>query len=71
VESVEYNLNMLDDNGYFKGDGSLGVIDTEHMILANKIFKEKGTYNYKIEHMMPSDPIAFAVEIGMILDQVK
>ena len=71
VESVEYDLNMLDENGYFKGDGSLGVIDTEHMILANKIFKEKGTYNYKIEHMMPSDPIAFAVEIGMILDQVK
>ena len=71
VESVEYDLNMLDENGYYKGDGSLGIIDTEHLILANKTFKEKGTYNYEIEHMMPSDPIEFAVEIGVILDQVK
>jgi gliding motility-associated lipoprotein GldH len=70
-ESVEYDLNMLDENGYYKGDGSLGIIDTEHLISANKIFKEKGTYNYKIEHMMPNDPIEFAIEIGVILDQVK
>ena len=71
VESVEYDLNMLDENGYYKGDGSLGIIDTEHLILANKTFKEKGTYNYKIEHMMPNDPIKFAVEIGLVLDQGK
>ena len=70
-ESVEYDLNMLDENGYYKGDGSLGIIDTEHLIVANKIFKEKGTYNYKIEHMMPNDPIEFAIEIGVILDQMK
>lgn len=70
-ESTEYDLSMLDENGYYKGDGSLGIIDTEHLIVANKIFKEKGTYNYKIEHMMPNDPIEFAIEIGVILDQVK
>ena len=70
-ESAEYDLNMLDENGYYKGDGSLGIIDTEHLIVANKIFKEKGLYNYKIEHMMPNDPIEFAIEIGVILDQVK
>lgn len=70
-ESVEYDLNMLDESGYYKGDGSLGIIDTEHLIVANKIFKEKGTYNYKIEHMMPNDPIEFAIEIGVILDKVN
>jgi gliding motility-associated lipoprotein GldH len=70
-ESVEHDLNMLDENGYYKGDGSLGIIDTEHLIVANKIFKEMGTYKYKIEHMMPNNPIEFAVEIGVILDQVK
>ena len=70
-ESVEHDLNMLDENGYYKGDGSLGIIDTEHLIVANKIFKEKGTYKYKIEHMMPNNPIEFAIEIGVILDQVK
>ena len=70
-ESVEHDLNMLDESGYKKGDGSLGIIDTEHLIVPNKRFKEKGTYTYKIEHMMPNDPIEFAVEIGMILDQVK
>ena len=70
-ESIEHDLNMLDENGYYKGDGSLGIIDTEHLIVANKIFKERGTYTYKIEHMMPNDPIEFAVEIGVILDQVK
>jgi hypothetical protein len=41
------------------------------LISANKIFKEKGAYNYKIEHLMPNDPIEFAIEIGVILDQVK
>jgi gliding motility-associated lipoprotein GldH len=71
VESVEHDLNMLDENGYYKGDGSLGIIDTEHLIVANKIFKEKGTYNYKIEHMMPNDPVEFAIEIGVILDKIK
>jgi gliding motility-associated lipoprotein GldH len=70
-ESLEYDLNMLDENGYYKGDGSLGIIDTEHLILANKVFKEKGIYSYKIEHMMPNDPIEFAIEIGVILDQAK
>ena len=70
-ESVEHDLNMLDENDYYKGDGSLGIIDTEHLIVANKIFKEKGTYNYKIEHLMPNDPIEFAIEIGVILDQIK
>ena len=70
-ESIEHDLNMLDESGYKKGDGSLGIIDTEHLIVPNKRFKEKGTYTYKIEHMMPNDPIVFAVEIGVILDQVK
>jgi len=54
-----------------KGDGSLGIIDTEHAISANKMFKETGIYNYEIEHMMPNDPNEFAVEIGVILDKVK
>ena len=70
-ESIEHDLNMLDENGYKKGDGSLGIIDTEHLIVPNKIFKEKGTYTYRVEHMMPKDPIEFAIEIGVILDQVK
>lgn len=70
-ESIEHDLNMLDENGYYKGDGSLGIIDTEHLILANKVFKEKGVYTYKIQHMMPNDPIEFAIEIGVILDQAK
>jgi len=71
VESLECDLNMLDENGYYKGDGSLGIIDTEHVISANKMFKETGIYNYEIEHMMPNDPNEFAVEIGVILDKVK
>lgn len=70
-ESLEHDLNMLDESGYYKGDGSLGIIDTEHLVSANKVFKEKGIYTYKIEHLMPNNPIEFATEIGMILDRVK
>lgn len=70
-ESKEYELKVLDEHGEYIGEPALGFLDSEHLIEANKIFKEKGTYTFKIEHMMPNDPVNYAMEIGVILDKVK
>jgi gliding motility-associated lipoprotein GldH len=71
LTSKEYELKVTDQNGDYIGDPTLSFFDSEHVIETNKLFKEKGTYTYKIEHMMPNDPVNLAMEIGVILDEIK
>lgn len=70
-ESKEYELTLKDKQGKYIGDPVLKFYDSEHVIETNKIFGEKGVYSYKIEHMMPNDPVNSALEIGVILDNVE
>ena len=67
----EYELTVRDENGDYIGDVSLDIWDSEHQVESNKKYKEKGTYTYKIEHNMPSDPLNFAMELGLILDKTR
>ena len=70
-ESVnEYELKVREDTGEYIGDPGYDIWDSEHLIESNKKYEEKGTYTYLIEHNMPNDPLNFAMEIGLILDQV-
>lgn len=69
-ESVkEYFLTVIDKNGEYIGEPALSIFDSEHLVEANKEYTEKGTYTYKIEHIMPTDPVSLAMEIGVILDK--
>jgi gliding motility-associated lipoprotein GldH len=70
-EAKEYQLKIIDKNGAYIGDPALSFFDSEHLVETNKIFKEKGVYTYKVEHMMPNDPVNYAMEIGIILDEIK
>lgn len=68
---TEHALKVRQDNGDYIGNPGYDIWDSEHLIIPNKKYTEKGTYHYKIEHIMPVDPLNFAMEIGVILDEVK
>jgi gliding motility-associated lipoprotein GldH len=71
-ESVnEYELQIRDEKGNYLGDPGYDIIDSEHLVEPNKKYEETGTYTYVIEHIMPNDPLNFAMEVGIIVDKVK
>ncbi|MCH7535193.1 MAG: hypothetical protein IH948_05525 [Bacteroidetes bacterium] len=65
-----YDLKIMGEKEYL-GDVSGDIWDSEHLIVPNKKYEEKGTYKYKLEHVMPQDPLNFAMEIGVILDKIS
>jgi len=67
----EYDLKIRDKNGDYIGDPALDIWDSEHLVEEDVTFNKSGTYTYKIEHIMPSDPLHFAMELGLILDKSK
>ena len=69
--SEEYALTVLDEYGDYIGEHAGAFIDSEHVVEKKKVFKEKGTFSYKIEHMMPTDPVSYSLDIGLILDVVQ
>lgn len=71
VSVNEYDLKVREDNGDYIGEPGFDIWDSEHAVESNKKYEEKGTYTYRIEHMMPSDPLHFAMEIGVIVDKVE
>lgn len=71
VTQKDYELRIRDENGGYIGEPGYDIWDSEHLIEPNKVFLEKGTYTYVIEHTMPDDVLNFAMEIGVILDKVK
>lgn len=71
-ETIEsYDLKVRNDDGSYIGDAGYDIWDSEHLIIPNKSYQEKGVYTYIIEHDMPNDPLNFAMEIGVILDEIK
>ena len=67
----EYDLKVREANGDYIGEPGFDIWDSEHLVEANKKFKEAGTYTYVIEQNTPVDPLNFAMEIGVILDKAK
>lgn len=67
----EYELKVREETGEYIGEAGYDIWDSEHLVEPNKKFEETGTYTYKIEHIMPNDPMNFAMEIGVILDKAK
>jgi gliding motility-associated lipoprotein GldH len=67
----EYDLKVREKNGDYIGDAGYDIWDSEHLVQPNKKYEETGTYTYKLEHNMPTDPMNFAMEIGVILDKTN
>ena len=71
-ESIqEFDLKVRDDKGEYIGEAGMDIWDSDHLVQSNKKFEETGTYTYVLEHNMPSDPLNYAMEIGLILDKAK
>ena len=68
-EMREYSLKIRDENGEYIGDAGYDIWDSEHLVEKSKKYNETGEYTYIIEHNMPTDPLYFAMEIGLILDK--
>lgn len=66
-----YDLKVREVNGQYIGDPGYDIWDSEHLVEAGKRYKEPGTYTYRIEHVMPVDPLNLAMEIGVILDRAE
>jgi gliding motility-associated lipoprotein GldH len=69
--SKEYDLKIVNEKGEYIGEPGLDIWDSEHLIEENLKYTEKGKYTYKIEHVMPTDVVNMAMEIGVVLDKVK
>jgi len=67
----EYDLKVREANGDYIGEPGYDIWDSEHVVEANKKYKEAGIYTYVLEQNTPVDPLNFAMEIGVILDKVK
>ena len=70
-EINEYELKVRAENGDYIGEAGYDIWDSEHLIEPNKKYSEIGEYIYLIEQNTPNDPLNFAMEIGVILDEVK
>lgn len=70
-QTFRYSLKIREENGEYIGDPGYDIWDGEHMIESQKQFEEIGEYTYVIGHEMPNDPLYFAMEIGIILDQTN
>ena len=66
-----YDLKIKDAKGEYIGEAGYDIWDSEHLIEPNKNYEEIGSYTYKVEHIMPTDPLNYAMEIGVIVDKVK
>lgn len=64
-----YELKVRNEKGEYIGEAGFDIWDSEHLVEPGKSFRQPGTYIYRIEHNMPSDPLNFAMEIGVILDE--
>ncbi len=67
----DYELKIREENGEYLGEAGYDIWDSEHLVEENKQYSELGTYTYRIAHKMPQDPLNFAMEIGVVLDEVK
>ncbi|MFT4660313.1 MAG: gliding motility-associated lipoprotein GldH [Patiriisocius sp.] len=71
VEKVlNHTVKLKDESGKFVGEPGFDIWDVEDVIESNYQYLEIGTYEYKIEHQMIEDQLHYAMDIGLILDEV-
>ena len=70
VQSVNsYELEIIAPNGEYIGEPALDIWDSQHEIGAPISFKEKGNYTYILEFEGEEKSLAFAMEIGLVLEK--
>ena len=69
VSEKSFDLKLREDNGDYIGEPGLDIWDSSHLVEPGKVFSEKGTYTYVLEHEMPADPVNGVMEIGIVVDK--
>lgn len=69
--STKQSLKVRNEKGEYLGEPGFDIWDSEHLIEVGKTFSEQGIYTFRLEHIMPTDPLNYALEIGVILDKQK
>lgn len=63
-------LVVRQENGDYIGEAGFDIWDSEHQVLTNHSVAETGNYTFKLSHVMNQDPLNFAMEIGLVVDEV-
>jgi gliding motility-associated lipoprotein GldH len=64
-----YELEIISPDGEYIGEPALDIWDSQHEIGAPISFKEKGNYAYVLEYEGETSALAFAMEIGIVLEK--
>ena len=64
-----YELEIISPDGEYIGEPALDIWDSQHEIGAPIAFKEKGDYTYILEYEGETNALAFAMEIGIVLEK--
>jgi gliding motility-associated lipoprotein GldH len=66
-----YTLQIKNEEGDYIGDPGYDIWDLEQVVDERKNFPRQGTYQYKILHQLPVEPLHLAMEVGLILDKTE
>lgn len=64
-----YRLEVIGDNDQYNGKGMGDIWDLEIPVEEGVSFIEEGTYVFEIVHKEKNDPVAFIMEVGLIIDK--
>jgi len=67
--SKNYELQLTDEDGMFKGEVMGEIWDIEIPIEKNLTFEQTGTYEYQIKHTMPYDWLPLIMKVGLIIEK--
>ena len=67
----DVSFKVRDENGEFIGEAGYDIIDLEYVLDKEKQFPVLGTYTYRVEQTMPTDPLYFAMEVGLIVRKIE
>jgi gliding motility-associated lipoprotein GldH len=70
TSSQACELVVRQENGDYIGEAGFDIWDSEHQVLTNHSVTETGNYTFKLSHAMAQDPLNFAMEIGLLVDEV-
>ena len=71
VSEKHYNIEVVDNNGRFKGEGLGDIWDLEFLAEENFAFGEAGTHQFFIEYELPIDPLNMAIELGLKIEKIN
>ncbi|MDZ4823117.1 MAG: gliding motility lipoprotein GldH [Flavobacteriales bacterium] len=63
----DLDFRVRDEEGKFMGDAGYDIIDLDYVLEQEKKFPILGNYTYTIEHTMPTDPVHYAMEVGLVV----